>query len=242
MSAFNVGNTIKITNTNRHPAAHELLTEHVDLDGASIVDIGASDGSTSVDLIRAIPQFKSFVISDLYLTVTYRTAWGHVLFYDPQGTCILVCGSWWLGWPAGSRLVRALYWPVIRRARRSTPSEALLLNPDARAVVANDSRVSYAVHDVFQPWPGSHPDVIKVANLLRRLYFTDEEITQALRAIHASLDDGGHLLMVDNPRADVRPRAGLYRREGSGFTPVATVEGTPEIEDLILDLTVENER
>src|SRR4051794_23303356 len=55
MSAIHVGDTIKITEGDRHPAADALLIDNIDLEGAVIVDIGASDGSTSVDLIRKLP-------------------------------------------------------------------------------------------------------------------------------------------------------------------------------------------
>jgi len=110
----------------------------------------------------------------------------------------------------------------------------LLLNPSVRQHIAADPRVSYRVHDIFQPWTGPAPDVIKVANLLRRLYFDDERIVLALHALLNSLEDGGHLLIVDNPRMkNTPPRGGLYRRDGDRFVPVAQTEGTPEIDDLI---------
>ncbi|HEY5880114.1 MAG TPA: hypothetical protein VIU11_14485, partial [Nakamurella sp.] len=206
-----------------------------------IVDIGASDGSTSVDLIERIGDFRSFVIADLFFTIKARKTWRHVLFHDEQGQCILVVGNWFLAWPSQSRFVRALYRPLISRALRpGTPTEdVLLLNPSVRQRMTADPRVSYRVHDVFTKWKGDSPDVIKVANLLRRLYFSDADITRALQAIHDSLAEGGHFLVVDNSRIqDMPPRGGLYRKEGAGFATVATTENRPEIDDLVLDLKV----
>ena len=55
MWALRVGETYKITAANRHPDCDSLLVEHVDLSAADIVDIGALDGSKSVDLIRQLP-------------------------------------------------------------------------------------------------------------------------------------------------------------------------------------------
>ena len=105
--------------------------------------------------------------------------------------------------------------------------------------MAQDPRVSYRLHDVFSIWEGDSPDVIKVANLLRRLYFSDADITRALTAIHESLADRGHFLVVDNPRIkDMPPRGGLYRKTVSGFTMVACTENIPEIDDLVLQLQV----
>ena len=46
---------------------------------------------------------------------------------------------------------------------------------------------------MFTPWAGPPPTVIKVANLLRRLYFTDEVISSGLRAHPGSLGEHGYL-------------------------------------------------
>jgi hypothetical protein len=97
-----------------------------------------------------------------------------------------------------------------------------------------DPRVTARVHDVFEVWPAPAPDVIKVANVLRRLYFSDADILRALRALLAGLAEGGHLLILDNPRlAGVDLRAGLYRRVGGRFVPVAETADPPEIADLL---------
>jgi chemotaxis methyl-accepting protein methylase len=107
--------------------------------------------------------------------------------------------------------------------------------------MATDARVSYRVHDIFQPWSGPAPNIIKVANLLRRLYFDDARIVSALRSLLASLQDGGHLLIVDNPRMkNTPPRGGLYRRDGDRFVPVAQTVGTPEIDDLIRTVSLDS--
>jgi hypothetical protein len=236
MSAVCVGGTIKITSGNRHPIADQMLIDNVDLSNATIVDIGASDGSTSVDLIGRLPAFKKYIIADLHFYIRARQVGRRTVFYDNDGTTILVVGPRALGWPSTSRLVRLLYSGVDARARRShSPvSPVLLLNPAARTLIDTDPRVSYQVHDVFTPWMGPRPTVVKVANLLRRLYFTDDVISSGLHAIAASLDEGGYLLIVDNVRMKgVPPRAGLYRRVEGRFRMVAETPDRPEIADLI---------
>ena len=243
MSALHVGETIKITGANRHPVADALLIDNLDLSDASIVDIGASDGTTSVDLIRKLPAFKSYVIADLFLTITAIRLSRHVLFYD-QSTCILISRPRCVAWPTASRLIRLLCSPLIGLAVRDSDqrTEIQLLNPSARQLVAADPRVTVAVHDVFEPWPKPAPDVIKVGNLLRRIYFDDPTICHALRALLASLDDGGHLLIVDNPRIKgIDSRAGLYKRAGDRFVVVARTEDIPEIDDLILQVELDEE-
>lgn len=239
MTSIYVGGTIKITGSARHGAPDDLLISTVDLTGARIVDIGASDGSTSVDLIRSLEDFGQYVIADLYLKLRAVDVGRHTLLFDADGACVLVGGRRLSAWPQLSAGVAALYAPLIRRGRQRLASqgrEVLLLNPQARRLIAEDPRVSYRVHDVFTVWPDEAPDVIKIANLLRRLYFSDADLARALLAVRDSLPDGGHLMIVDNPRirgeAAPEPRAGIWRRTGDRFVEVARV-GEPEIADLV---------
>lgn len=242
MSAFTVGSTIKITGSNRHPAADALILDHVDLADAVVLDIGASDGSTSVELIGKLPTFGRYVIADLYITATAVQVGERTVFLDHEGNVILVAGRRLVAWPSGSPLVGLLYRRTTAAARQQQDRghEILLLNPAARALVDSDDRVTYQRHDVFQPWAGPTPDVIKVANVLRRgLYFSEDQIRVALTTLLGNLPEGAHLLMVDNPRAKVPARGGLYRREGGRFIRVAQTEHPTEIDDLVLAVTLQ---
>jgi hypothetical protein len=240
MNAMHVGGTIKITGTNRHPRSDALLADNVDLGGKHVVDFGASDGSTSVDLIGRLPRFGRYTIADLYLHIGHRQVGRHHVFYDPAGKPILVAGRRAVAWPPLSRLVALPYAALLRRAERSGPvKRVLLLNPAAQRIVREDSRVTYQEHDVFTHWQGERPDAIKIANLLRRLYFSDTQIRQALQMVLDDLPEGGHLLIVDNPRiAGIRERGGLFRRDNGRFVLVAQTDDAPEIADLIAEARV----
>jgi len=235
MSAVHVGDTIKITDDDRHPKADELLITHVDLTDCHIVDIGCSDGSTSVDLIEKLPAFASYTLADLYLYLDAVAVGRFVVFFDTDGVCSLVAGRRAVAWPSQSRAIAMLYQPIVDRAsrRRDHAQRVLLLNPRARAMMESDPRVTYTTHDVFTPWSGQPPDVIKVANLLRRLYFSDERICDGVRAVLASLADGGHFLVVDNGRDGLPARAGLYQRDGDAFSYRGNAGLDPEIHDLV---------
>jgi len=239
MALVHVGDTIKITEADRHAVADDLLIDALDLTGAAIVDIGVSDGSTAVDVIPKLPDFASYVLADLYLELQAVRVGRSVVFYDHDDVCVLVAGPRLIAWPSLSRTVRALCAPWLARAarRRDQRVPVLLLNPTARALMAEDPRVTARAHDVFQEWPAPAPDLIKVANLLRRLYFPDDQLTRALGVLLRSLDEGGHLLLVDNSReVGMGPRAGLYRRTGDAFTVVAETPDTPEIGDLVREV------
>lgn len=241
MSQVYIGGTIKITGANRHPEADDLLVQYVDVAGKSIADIGASDGSTSLDLIDKLLGFASFTIADLHLSIKAVKVGRRWAFFDDAGTCVMISGRRTVAWPDQSAWVGYVYSPTIRRGARSSESrEVLLINPAVRRRMADDPRISTAVHDVFTEWPDPKPDVIKVANLLRRLYFSDEQLIGGLRALTASVPEAGHLLIVDNPRtADPTPRGGLYQRKNGRLVTVAQTRRAPELADLIVDISID---
>lgn len=237
MNAFHLGGTIKITGSDRHRGADDLVLA-LDRSDLAIADIGASDGSTSLDLISRLPGYRSFVISDRHLHVrAVSDRAGRTVFFDPAGVPVLVVGRHALAWPSLSKRVAWLYRRSLTAAHAALDrdgQDVLLLNPAVQALVRADPRVSYRAHDVFETWSGDPVDVVKVANLLRRLYFSDGEISRALTALLASLPDGGHLLVVDNPRiAGIAYRAGMYRRDQDRFTLVGVAGHPPEIADLV---------
>ncbi|MET0866039.1 MAG: hypothetical protein ABWZ98_17035 [Nakamurella sp.] len=235
MAAFVIGDTIKITGRHRHPAADRLLLDNLDLRASRILDIGASDGSTSMDLLAQLPDFEAYTIADLYLYVSMVDIDRRRFFFSPTGECFLVVGPRLLAWPGQSTPVRLRYRRMLRRAGRIAPDSVLLANPAARARAATDRRIGFTVHDVFSPWTGDPPDVIKVANLLRRDYFPDHRLSTAISALLSSLPEGGHLLLVNNPRIKGVPcAAGLYRRQDSRFVRVDATDHLPDVDDLVL--------
>ncbi len=237
VGSVEVGGVFKITSAGRHPDCDDLLLERVDLSGATILDVGASDGTTSLELIgRLPPGFAAYVVSDRWLRLlVLRLRWHTVLLDPASGRCVLVFGQRIVAWPHRSRIVRACYAPLLRAATGTKRLEEVsMLNPELRRLIESDPRVTAVEHDVFEVWSGPTPDVIKVANLLRRVYFEDEEICRALDALRRSLPEGGHLLVVDNPYLDIGSRAGLYRKRADRFELVTTTAEVPEINHLVL--------
>lgn len=228
MFHMNVGGTAKITWPGRQADADRMLMEHVNTTGARIVEMGASDGTTAVDLIATLgDRFASYAITDrwIYVTVTrHAGAW----WVWRDGRCILVSNGRIIAWPEQSSTIGRLLRPLASAAARRAHREVVMLNPTTRALIDADPRVTWMEHDVFTPLP-EPVDVIKVGNLLRRVYFTDDQIETALRAVHSSLVIGGHLLIADHL---TEAAAGLYCKTPYGFEPIAeTVR--PEIHDLV---------
>lgn len=232
MYHVNLGGTAKITWPGRQAEADRLLVEHVDTVGARIVELGSSDGSAALDLIRLLgDRFASYVITDRFVrvTATRYAGWGW-LWRD--GRCVVAGNGRIVLWPQQSSALTRVLGPALRAAADRPHHEVQLLNPNLRAVLAGDPRVSWAEHDVFEPLP-QPVDVIKVGNLLRRVYFTDDQIRSALRSIHAGLVNGGQLLIADH----LKEAAGaLYRRTPGGFERIAQTAVPSEIDGLVESL------
>src|ERR1700710_3121257 len=113
MAAIDAGQTMKITGTKRHGGGDAMLIEYVDVKAAHVVDIGASDGSTSLELIEQLPGFASYVIADLFLSISARRVGKRTLFFDANGRCILIVGSRTVAWPARSKAVDLLATPLV---------------------------------------------------------------------------------------------------------------------------------
>jgi hypothetical protein len=228
MSQVNIGGTAKITWPGRQADADRLLMEHVDTDGAHIVEMGASDGTTAVDLIERLgDRFASYTITDRWIRVTITRHAG-VWWVWRDGRCIVASNGRVITWPDQSAALTRLLSPLMSAAARGAHRDVLMLNPTTRAVLDADPRVTWLEHDVFTPLP-EPVDVIKVGNLLRRVYFTDDQIRLALRALHAGLVAGGHLLIADHL---TQAAAGLYRKTPTGFEPIAETARS-EIHELV---------
>lgn len=236
VSGLHGGTSTATTGAVRHEEADRLLTDNVDTTAARVVDLGASDGTSTLDLLRALPGVRELIIADRHLRATVVRTRKSMVVLDDSGNCVLVATRRMLAWPGRSRVVAALIRPLSRRARRRIESGTpiALLNPALSELMATDQRINTRFHDVFTVWPEPKPDVIKVANLLRRQNFSDEKLLEGLNALIASLPEDGHLLLVDNPRtADPTPRAGLYRRVEGRLDLVAQTRRDPELADLI---------
>jgi SAM-dependent methyltransferase len=232
ISAMKFGTTFKTTADQRHRQADDLLLS----DGVSpheiILDIGASDGITSLNLIERLgSDFKTYFVTDYNLYTDAFRKGNKVFFFDTEDRCILIAGPLFVFYPQDSNLVRKLFQRSIPRLLQAKNSgkRITLIQPALKKQQATDPRIQVERYNIFEAWTGKQPTVVKVANVLNAGYFPNEVIIQALRNLHQTLPPGGRLLIVENRQ---QIQAGLYRREENGFAEISTVN-TPDIHHLI---------
>jgi hypothetical protein len=196
------GGVFKTTFPGRHQHSTRFLTELYRDSRPVILDVGASDGSTSIDLIRALgSNIGGYFVTDLNLSILcgYDRR-GIVYFLGQDEECILRASNRFTVYSDTSNAWFPLsVFPkiLLRRHRHITNwRRVLLIQPALLRLSARDQRVTIERYDVFTPWTGPRPDLIKVANLLAPEYFSDAQIKEALRVQCSNLAPNGRLLLV----------------------------------------------
>ncbi|HEX7517211.1 MAG TPA: hypothetical protein VF345_07985 [Chthoniobacterales bacterium] len=238
VSSVCVNRVWRSTRANRHLASAELLRSY--LSGRSqlrVLDVGVSDGVTTLDLAEVLSdKFSILYVTDMYLALRVAQRNGMTYFYDEnEFRCVFVASDWLIYYSTDNRRWNPLAWiarTVCERAPQieSGNSQSLsLLNPKLRQLAATDVRLQLAVWDVFTPWPREPVDIVRAANILNPAYFEAEALGVALSQIGAALRSGGLFLVVDNRNEEAST---LFEKHGNRFVPAARLGAGCEIEAL----------
>ena len=238
LSSFRVGGANKTTRPGRHGDSDQVLVRALAGRRPRVLDVGVSDGTTSLDLMTALgDHFDAYFVTDRYLSLrAQRDQRGRCWFYDDRGRCVLLATPRWVVnplEPPAEVWLRPIWW-LMRRCRPSSATETLeasLVQPALGRRAANDPRITIRSWNVFEPWSLSSVDVVKVANLLNRGYFPDDAIRRALGNLWRALDLHGLLLVVDNREVE---KSTLFRKTKAGFIEVDRLAAGTEIADLVL--------
>jgi hypothetical protein len=229
ISTLQFGVTFKTTRPGRHRHSNTLISRLYRGLQPTILDVGASDGSTSLDLIRELgDNLGRFFVTDLNLSARCgHDRRGVMYFLDRDGTCILRASKRFLVFSEmrGARFPLTSIARVLLSGVRAVEDwrDALLVQPALVELASRDPRITIERYDLFSPWRGDRPDLIKVANLLNRKYFSDEQMKQALRVQCANLGLGGRLLLVSED--DDKEAFSLFRKSSEGMVLESTRGG-----------------
>ncbi|MCF8033674.1 MAG: hypothetical protein K9K66_05440 [Desulfarculaceae bacterium] len=234
VSAIKIGPTWKTSAEGRHRAADLAALAALHLPRPTVLEVGAADGVTSLELMELMDQrkvdFASYMVTDRLPRALAARRGNKLFFHGPEGELLLAATPRWVvyadlegGCPLsrwwGGRVLAAA--PGLEDAR---PVE--LWQPELAARAGQDQRVELLAHDVFTPWPGPAADLVKAANLLNPEYFSQAQLRRALGHLGRALNQDGLLLVADNePGRPERLRYSLLRRDGERLKPVAQEGG-----------------
>jgi hypothetical protein len=202
ISSLNFGVDFKSTYAGRHKRSDRLIADLYRGSRPVILDVGASDGSTSLDLIRSLgDDFTRYFVTDLDLSALCgETRRGVVYFMNLEHSCTLRASRRFLVYAETYRAVfpLALLAKALISGYRGVTNwhKVLLVQPELIKLTQCDQRISISRYDLFTKWNGQPPDLIKIANLLNPKYFSNEAIKRALEIQCGNLSTEGRLLLV----------------------------------------------
>jgi hypothetical protein len=235
VSTFKFGFTFKSTQKARFPLTILELSSIAYQDHPVILDVGASDGITSLDVMHAIP-YTRYYVTDLNIEVAYQVMGDTTWFYDENDHCILMVTDKWIIYPDTGGAIfpfDLITQALFKRAPKpdDNASRIKLINPFLNA--QKNSRVFIEKHNILEDWPREKIDLIIAANILNRSYFTTSEIEQALNKLVATLNEAGLIAIIDN-----RPneKATIFQFKEGHARIIKKVNGGTEIENLALNI------
>jgi hypothetical protein len=221
ISTLQFGVTFKTTRPGRQEHSNRYIAEVYRGVRPVVLDVGASDGSTSLDLIGALEEFERYFVTDLNLSTRCgQDRRGRFYFMDGRGKCALRASKRFVVYSEtrGAWLPLRIIAKVLTAGARKVDkwSEVLLIQPALVSMAERNPRISIMRYDMFTQWTGQPPDLIKVANLLNPKYFSDEEMKRAVSVQCANLAPGGRLLLVSEDD-DIVERFSVFRKTPDGM-------------------------
>lgn len=231
LSVFKFGSTFKTTKANRHTLTDEYLKTRISSQDSVILDVGASDGTTSLELMNKVP-FRLFFVTDYNLHVYYKQAGSRVFFYDKMGRCILFANDMLVIYPEHFRFFRTIFPKQSKVIGEEFNNLAtfLLVNKELQDRAKQDDRIRIQSFNVFDEWVGEPLDLIKVANVLNRTYFSDNLIREAFRKMSIRLNENGFLVIIDNRAME---RSTVWKKKSGIMTVVKNINGGSEVKLLV---------
>jgi len=239
VSAINIDGTWKSTSKKRQQRTNELIKKIAgEKNLPSILEIGASAGTTSMELIEMLNgQFKEFYITDRLLQLNCIQH-NRAVYYYAENHCVM--------WANGSLIVYSdiqnaifpfnlIAQQIISHGNKKKKESAFtisLVKPDLLKTIKKDSRIQLSSYDVLNTWKFNSVDIVKVANVLNRTYFTDKQIVTAVENVKNALNTDGWMILTDNRECE---KISVFRKNGAGmFTEEETENGGSEISDIVL--------
>jgi hypothetical protein len=234
MSSLKFGTTFKTTSRVRFPLTIHALAALEFRTPPTILDVGASDGTTSLDIMRGV-GFSKYHVTDRNIEVFVQRHGDVTWFFDESDACIMAVADRWVAyqdcegaWPFLGAWARQLF---ARAPMRGTHAQRVtLISPALRRV--RSELVEIRRHDIFERWPGEQVDLVIAANILNRAYFPDSSISNAVRNLIHATKEGGRIAIVDSRESE---RSTIFRVSGGLAAIEKSLNGGTDIEALVLE-------
>lgn len=243
ISAIKIGDTWKSTRKQRHVLSDKMIFELVNSrERPSFLEVGASSGSTTLDLLdRLGDNFERYYVTDISFEMVSVKQDGATYLYHPiSGRCIMRVTDRFLMYEDVEKALFPFGRIVRKKIADAPPSDSLnhttinLLHPVLSDLIASDPRIVVKKYNILEPWPHDRVDVVKVANVLNREYFSTDEIRKILENVKKALKKNGRLVITDNRDIEM---ASMYSVDSDGRYAVQNeINGGTAISDIVLNM------
>lgn len=236
VSVLKFGKTYKATKSDRFPMMISALNQLTFINPPVILDVGASDGTASLQLINNLDHSK-YYLTDSNIEVIYQINNRIIYFYDLEYNCILIVTKRFVIYPD----IQSSIFPInkfgsflFKNAPKITVNnqKIKLINPELKCY---DERIVFQEYDILKSWPFEKIDVLLAANILNRSYFTDDNILIAINNFIACLNDSAILAIVENRNIE---KGSIFSVVGNKIELVKDINGGTEIKELILKYNI----
>jgi hypothetical protein len=242
MSSFKFSGVFKSTKADRHKETHKFLIQYLaDLnDSPVILDIGASDGTTSLQLIERLDTvFKEYYVTDYNIKCEYRNTGKFTYFFDKSDHCFLVSSKKYSFFPENKVLFNLLFGKKLSMLRNKPKAELLLCNQYLKSKAESDEKIKIMSYNIFESWEMERPDIIIIGNLLNPIYFTKDKIYTGLLNCFNAMHEASILAIIRNSSVNMGPErelATFYKKNVAAgkFEQINQINGGIEINDFVL--------
>lgn len=215
ISYLNMGRTYKTTGASRTALAdREVLKLAQEHDEPSFMEIGVSDGVSSLPMLERKDLFSQIVLSDKYNR-----------FFEKK----FIGGSFFLD--ANKRLLGIKFLCFYLKLSSRHP-----LNISKSSVIetVNPALSEYGIteihgYDMFSDVAETKVDIIKCSNILNLSYFSPKDIVSAANNIARSLNDEGHIVISHNNEKYAETEAVLILKKQSGRLQPCMEVNSPDV-------------
>lgn len=202
MAHVNVGDTYKTTGSDRTVLADDTLLRLAgEYDRPSLLEVGVSDGSSSLRLLREKAVFSRIRLTDRFSHFHVRPFPLGALFLDSEARLLGI-----------KFLCFYLNLALEKRCDTDGTERIETANPQ----VAAEGQPVVEPFDMFTDVLDEPVELIKCANILNRSYFTETQLRMAVRNLGRSLADGGRLVVSHNNEKYAQSEAVLVLRRQAG--------------------------
>ena len=223
----------KTTWSDRFPQTTRQLARSGLSPQAVIADVGASDGSTSLSVMRAV-RFGRYYVTDRYVEAYACTTRKGMFFCDEHANPFMFANRFVVIYNepdevsrSQSGIVKNLF-AGFDMTKCKDVRKVPLMNRALLPKLGDDVRLER--YDIFEAWPHEKADLVIAANILNRDYFSDSLIADALRNLRGALKEGGRLALIENRPAE---QSNLFRLEHGRFIVENQVGAGSDIQSLV---------